>query len=104
MTSLLTIVMAVLIQVATPVPMQSTSYTYTGNNMANGQWPAYGYVACNALPLGTQIYVKELNDIFIVGDRIGHSSDLDIFLETYQEAIQYGRQNVSIYPLDTYNK
>ncbi|MDD2370889.1 MAG: 3D domain-containing protein [Firmicutes bacterium] len=76
--------------------LSSTAYTSTGNNMANGELPYEGAVACNLVPLGTKIYIEGYG-YFVVKDRIGHSSQLDIFMDTYDECIQFGRRTVKVY-------
>lgn len=76
--------------------LSSTAYTHTGNNMANGEYPYEGAVACNLVPLGTKLFIEGYGYV-VVKDRIGHSSQLDIFMDTYEECIQYGRRNVRVY-------
>lgn len=76
--------------------LSSTAYTHTGNNMANGEYPYEGAVACNLVPLGTNLYIEGYG-YFVVKDRIGHSSQLDIFMDTYQECIQYGRRSIKVF-------
>jgi 3D (Asp-Asp-Asp) domain-containing protein len=76
--------------------LSSTAYTHTGNNMANGEKPYEGAVACNLVPLGTKIYIEGYG-YFVVKDRIGHGSQLDIFMDTYDECIQFGRRTLNVY-------
>ena len=76
--------------------LSSTAYTYTGHNMANGEKPYEGAVACNLVPIGTKLYIEGYG-YFVVKDRIGHSSQLDIFMDTYDECIQYGRRTIKVY-------
>ena len=76
--------------------LNSTAYTHTGGNMDNGEYPYFGAVACNLVPLGTTIYIEGLGN-FVVKDRIGHGSDLDIFMNTYDECMAYGRRTVNVY-------
>ena len=80
--------------------VEATAYTWTGNKMANGLYPTEGYVASNKLPLGTKIYIPEMGQHYIVGDRIGHSSELDIYMDSRNKAINFGRKNLII----TYEK
>ncbi len=68
----------------------------SGVLMANGLPPSEGYVANNFLPFGTQIFVKELGRMFVVGDRIGDLSELDIYMDSYKECIQFGRQQLTM--------
>lgn len=76
--------------------LSSTAYTHTGNNMANGEKPYEGAVACNLVPLGTKLYIEGYG-YFVVKDRIGHGSQLDIFMDTYDESIQFGRRTLKVY-------
>jgi 3D (Asp-Asp-Asp) domain-containing protein len=76
--------------------LSSTAYTHTGNNMANGEKPYEGAVACNLVPIGTKIYIEGYG-YFVVKDRIGHGSQLDIFMDTYDECIQFGRRTLQVY-------
>ncbi len=76
--------------------LSSTAYISTGSNMANGELPYAGAVACNLVPLGTKIYIEGYG-YFVVKDRIGSGSQLDIYMDTYDEAIQYGRRTVNVY-------
>ena len=76
---------------------QLTAYTHTGNPMANGQMPYVGAVACNSLPLGTVIYIEGYGN-FVVCDRGGMGGGIiDIFMNTYEECIQFGRRSANIY-------
>lgn len=76
--------------------LESTAYTHTGSNMANGEYPHIGAVACNMVPLGTKIYIEGLG-YFTVKDRIGGGSQIDLFMNTLQECINYGRKTVKVY-------
>ena len=73
-----------------------TCYTWTGNTMANGMYPEEGYVANNQYPFGTVVEI--LGGTYTVGDRIGHGSDWDIYMDSYDECKQFGRRydNVKI--------
>lgn len=73
----------------------TTAYTHSGYACANGEYPeAYYTVACNSLPLGTEIYIEGIG-FRTVEDR-GPSSMpyewLDIFMDGYTECVQYGEQ------------
>lgn len=76
--------------------LESTAYTHTGDDMANGEHPHIGAVACNLVPLGTQIYIEGLG-YYTVKDRIGYGSQLDIFFNTESECVNYGRRIVNVY-------
>jgi len=79
--------------------MEATAYTYTGNKTATGTWPKIGVAAVDpkVIPLGTMLYVEgygyaraEDTGGLIKGDRI------DLFFETEQECIEWGRKNVKV--------
>ena len=76
--------------------LESTAYTHTGGNMANGEYPYVGAVACNLVPLGTQIYIEGLG-YYVVKDRIAWRSQLDIFFNTESECMNYGRRIINVY-------
>ena len=76
--------------------LESTAYTHTGGNMANGEYPSVGAVACNLVPLGTKIYIEGLG-YYTVKDRIGGGSQLDIFMNTEAECLNYGRRMINVY-------
>ena len=77
-----------------------TAYTHTGNACANGQYPAAGYtVACNSLPLGTEIYIQGIGTR-VVEDRGPASMPsgwCDVFMDGYSECIQFGEQHREVW-------
>lgn len=76
---------------------QLTAYTWTGNRMANGQYPYIGAVACNSLALGTVIYIEGYGT-YTVCDRGGMAGNvIDIYMNSYNECIQFGRRNAKVY-------
>jgi len=81
---------------STRLTVDTTCYTHTGNNMANGVYPEWGYVASNQYEFGTEIYIPYFDKTFIVGDTIGHSSSLDIFFDSYEECISFGRRQLEV--------
>lgn len=79
--------------------VQSTAYSpcSSGTIMANGQHTHWGAVANNFLPLGTRIRMDHRvrgRRWFTVEDRIGHGSQLDIFMPSCAAAIQWGRRQI----------
>nr|DAT40177.1 MAG TPA: lytic transglycosylase [Caudoviricetes sp.] len=78
--------------VAYVMDVEITHYTHTGNNTASGVYPLAGRtVACNFLPMGTRIRIG--GHVYVVEDTGGMSGNtVDIFVDTYEEAIQLGRQ------------
>lgn len=77
---------------ADTVVMNVSAYTHTGNVMANGEYPYVGVVASDDLPFGTLVSVN--GNTYVVKDRFGggYTNRLDIFMDTYHDAIQFGRQ------------
>lgn len=76
--------------------LSSTAYTNDGSNMANGEYPYVGAVACNLVPIGTLLYIEGMGT-FVVKDRIGHGSQLDFFMETEDECNTFGRRALDVY-------
>lgn len=74
------------------VVMNVSAYTHSSQPMANGEWPHVGAVAADDLPFGTRVIVN--GRTYIVKDRFGggYTNRLDIFMNSYEEAIQFGRQ------------
>jgi len=74
-----------------------TAYTHTGNVMANGEWPYEGAVASNDYALGTVLNINGYN--YVVADRMapGIHGVIDIFMDSYDRAIQFGRQYGEVY-------
>lgn len=75
-----------------------TAYEWTGNRCANGNYPTCNYtVACNSLPLGTQIFIEGMGT-YVVEDRGGMTdSVIDIYMGDYDTCIQFGRQSAKVY-------
>jgi 3D (Asp-Asp-Asp) domain-containing protein len=72
------------------VTMEATAYTHTGNPTASGEWPYVGGVAFNYAPLGSRIMIDGI--WYVVNDRSGASGIVDIFMDTYEECMAFGRQ------------
>lgn len=74
-----------------------TAYTHTGNPMANGEYPYVGAVASNDYALGTVLNINGYN--YVVADRMapGIHGVIDIFMDSYEEAIEFGRQHGEVY-------
>lgn len=75
--------------------MDCTAYCPTGNPTASGVYPVEGRtVACDHLPFGTMVQIN--GHVYIVEDRFGagHTDKLDIFMESYDKAIQFGRRKI----------
>lgn len=78
-----------------------TAYIATGNTCANGEYPTAGYtIASNTLPLGTRVYIEGIGER-VVEDRGGMAGNvIDVFVSSYDEAIQFGRQTGEVYILE----
>ena len=81
------------------VEVRTTCYLWTGNPMANGKYPEYGYVATSdrTIPFGTEIIID--GETFIVGDRTNKRfmsfeiPTIDIYWEGSREScLEYGVQ------------
>lgn len=77
--------------------MELTAYTHTGSPMANGEYPYVGAVASNDFALGTVLNINGYN--YVVADRMapGIHGVVDIFVDSYDEAINFGRQYGEVY-------
>lgn len=75
-----------------------TGYCWTGARTANGTWPHPGTAAGNRWPFGTRLRVPGTGVVTIT-DRIGHGSDLDIYLGhdgCDQRARHFGRRHLPV--------
>lgn len=67
---------------------------------ASGTTTRHGVIAANFLPIGTRIKIPEIygDDVFIVEDRMNarYWYKIDIWMEHYDDAIQFGLQDVTI--------
>ncbi len=94
-------------EIANTYTMEATAYT----NIPNSRWygitasglPTFvGMVAVdkNVIPLGTILYVEGYG-IAIAGDTGSaiNGYDIDLFMNSYNEAITFGRRNVTVHKL-----
>lgn len=72
-----------------------TAYTHIGSVMANGEYPHVGAVASNDFPLGTVLSIN--GSRYVVKDRMAYNGVIDIFVDSYDEAINFGRQYLNVY-------
>lgn len=72
-----------------------TAYTHTGSVMANGEYPHVGAVASNDFQLGTVLNINGSN--YVVKDRMAYNGVIDIFVDSYDEAINFGRKYLNVY-------
>lgn len=79
--------------------VEATGYTHTGNRTATGTVPKRGTIAVDpdVIPLGTRIYVPGYG--YGIAEDTGGVVDgkiIDLFFNSQQEAINWGRRNVQI--------
>lgn len=75
-----------------------TAYEWTGSPCANGNYPSTGYtVACNSLPLGTQIYIDGYG-YYVVEDRGGGGDQwIDIYMGDVSTCNNFGVRYLDVY-------
>lgn len=75
-----------------------TAYEWTGQPMANGQYPYYGACASNYFALGAVLYIEGYGT-FTVCDRGGMPNNvIDIYLGDPDACWEFGRKyNVAVY-------
>ena len=77
-----------------------TAYCATGNRNAAGRWPRIGEIATlsRRIPFGTRIRIEGLG-VFVVRDRVGHSSDVDLYMGAagcHSKAMRFGRRRLVV--------
>ena len=81
--------------------IQCTAYTATGNATASGVMPTANHTvaAWSGLPFGTKIYIPAMGTTYTVEDRGGAVTEgiVDIYMDSYEACIQFGRQNLEAY-------
>lgn len=80
--------------------VSSTGYCLDGTT-ADGGGVGAGGVAMNGVPLGSSWRVLDgplAGSVLRVNDRIGHSSEFDIWFDDCDAAAVYGRQAISVVP------
>jgi 3D (Asp-Asp-Asp) domain-containing protein len=76
----------------------------TPNITASGTTTRHGVLAANFLPIGTRVKIPQIygEDVFIVEDRMNprYNKRIDIWMEDYDDAIQFGYKNleIEVYP------
>jgi 3D (Asp-Asp-Asp) domain-containing protein len=74
---------------------ETTGYTLGDGNtpstiMANGEKPHSGAVAYNRVPLGTRLEIQ--GKIYVVSDRAMNDDIVDIYMDSIEECMMYGRR------------
>jgi len=84
--------------------MTATAYTHSGNATATGVMPYVGVVAADTsvLPFGTIVYVTSASGGWtygyaVVADTGVSGRILDLFMDTYDECIQFGMRDTLVY-------
>ncbi len=104
------------LKVKSTMQFTSTAYTATPNGRggfvertASGRPASYGVVAVDprVIPLGTKLYIESLDGTWdygfaVAGDTGGaiKGKIIDLFFDTYNECIQYGRRQIKVYILE----
>ncbi|MDO7788103.1 3D domain-containing protein [Desulforamulus aquiferis] len=90
-------------QVEKVITAGSTAYTHTGYRTATGVTPYKGVVSVDprVIPLGTKLFVENYGPAVAMdtgGDIKGNR--IDVFFETQQEAISWGRRTVKVHIME----
>ena len=82
--------------------LELTAYTWTGNPCADGVYPSSGYtVACNNSDLWHRWIYIEGYGIYFVHDTGGMGwGVIDVYMDSYDACIQFGRRSANIYVLN----
>lgn len=91
--------------------LKATAYTHTGNRCSTGVWPEPGYVAVDPreIPYGTKMYIVSSDGRYNYGYAIAadtggfiytSSTDIDLFMNTKSQCINFGRRDITVYFLD----
>jgi len=98
------LLLAFLLSVSSILPAQAewivsecSAYTPydSGTITATGETVRVGGVACNFLPFGTVVVIDGVE--YVVNDRCGIDGCIDIFMESYEDAIEFGRRYKEVY-------
>lgn len=73
--------------------LNCSAYCHTGNRTASGVWPQVGMAAADHLPFGSMVTLPN-GTVVVIRDRMGgnYSDRLDLFKETEDECLNFGRQ------------
>lgn len=83
--------------------VEATAYTHTGNNTASGTYPKEKQTIATdpkLIPLGTKV---EIDGHTYIAEDTGSaikSEIIDIFMDSYEDCINWGRQEIEIIILD----
>lgn len=79
------------------VTVEASAYTNEGGITASGIAPYEGIIAADDLPIGTVVRINGYP--YVVQDRFGggYSNRIDIYFDTYEECINFGRKYMDVY-------
>ena len=88
--------------------LRATAYTHTGNKCSTGVYPKPGYVAVDQkeIPYGTKMYIVSADGKYHYGYAIaadtggfiyGTRTDMDLFLDTESQCVNFGRRDIIVY-------
>ncbi len=85
------------------IDVEATAYTATGNRTATGTWPKVGTIAVdpNYIPLGSKVYIEGYG--FATAEDTGGAIKgyiIDLYMDTYDECINWGRRDTTLYILE----
>ena len=82
--------------------LELTAYTWTGNPCADGVYPSSGYtVACNNSDLWHHwIYIEGYGNYYVHDTGGMGYGVIDIYMDSYDSCIQFGRRSANIYVID----
>jgi uncharacterized protein YabE (DUF348 family) len=83
------------------INMTVTATAYTGGGItATGRPAAYGVIAVDpsVIPYGTKVYIPQFGGTFLAADTGGaiKGNKIDIYLNSYSDCINFGRQSIDI--------
>jgi 3D (Asp-Asp-Asp) domain-containing protein len=84
--------------------VEATAYTHTGNTTYTGIWPYEGIVAVDPkiIPLKSKLFVEGYG--FAEAQDTGgliKGNIIDVFMDTREKALNWGRKQVKVYILET---
>lgn len=88
------------------VPMRVGATAYCGDTITStGVTPVEGTTIAvdpNIIPYGTRVYIPEFNKVFIAQDcgSAIKGNRIDIFMNSYSQAMEWGYKDITIYILD----
>ena len=88
--------------ISSAISGQATAYTHTGNATFTGVMPMVGMIAVDprVIPLNSYVYVPGLGKLKATDTGgVIKGNIIDVFMDTRQECINFGRKNITIYLL-----